>query len=293
MFKMSICGGALFLAGVVGLACSSSGLKSRAGDGGVASGGQAGSTISSGTTGGTAAYGGTMAQGGRTASGGSTATGGNGGTGATGGASSSCGVSCLDSSGTIATTAKTCTLASDCKQAVQPTCCGYVSVVGLSNSSSCTFTFSMFSCGNLGCASSTYQQAEDGKNTAQGGTIGVQCVSGQCMTFVMAGGVDAAIDANVNTAAPSCFIAASHYDQSCSADLDCVRVDFGNYCQWLCRCGGDAINRASLSQFNADIAMTPLGQGCISGACSCGVLFGPCCRGGQCTAGTACETDGE
>jgi len=48
MFKMGVV--ALLVAGLMGLACSSSGLKSRAGDG--AAGGQAGSTISSGTTGG-------------------------------------------------------------------------------------------------------------------------------------------------------------------------------------------------------------------------------------------------
>jgi cysteine-rich repeat protein len=43
---------ALFVSGLVGLACSNSGLKGRAGDGAAASGGQAGSTISNGTTGG-------------------------------------------------------------------------------------------------------------------------------------------------------------------------------------------------------------------------------------------------
>ena len=89
----------------------------------------------------------------------------------------------------------------------------------------------------------------------------------------------------------ACLIAASDYDQSCSADSDCVRVDFGNYCNWLCRCGGDAINRASLNQFTADIAMTPLGQGRIPGVCSCGYIFGPCCRKGQCTTGGACGID--
>ena len=193
VFKMSTCGVGLLLAGLVGLACSSSGLKSKAGDGGVASGGQAGSTISSVTTGGTAASGGTTAQGGSTVSGGITGQGGNGGTTGTGGASSSGGVSCLDSSGTIATTAKTCTLASDCKQAVWPTCCGAISEVGLAKSSSCTFP--PVSCGNLGCSGFTYQLAEDGNNTAQGGTIGLECVSGQCKTVVMFGGVDAAADA--------------------------------------------------------------------------------------------------
>ena len=129
------------------------------------------------------------------AGGSTTATGGNVGIAGAGGASSSSsGNSCYDSSGTIATTAKTCTLASDCKQVVQPTCCGAISEVGLAKSSLCTFP--VLSCGNLGCASFDYQQAEDGKNTTQGGSIGLECVSGQCKTFVMAGGVDAGADAN-------------------------------------------------------------------------------------------------
>jgi hypothetical protein len=88
--------------------------------------------------------------------------------------------------------------------------------------------------------------------------------------------------------APACIVDASQHDQSCSADSDCVRVDFGNYCQWLCRCGDAAINRNSLRQFNADIAMTPLAQGLVPGVCSCGYIFGPCCRGGQCVTGPAC-----
>jgi hypothetical protein len=52
MFKMPGTVTALLVAGMMGLACSSSGLKSRAGDAGAASGGQAGSAIISGTTGG-------------------------------------------------------------------------------------------------------------------------------------------------------------------------------------------------------------------------------------------------
>jgi hypothetical protein len=127
---------------------------------------------------------------------GSTGHGGNGGIAGAGGASSSSsGVSCLDSSGTIATTAKTCTLPSDCRQVVQPTCCGAISDVGMAKSSSCTFPTP--SCENFACPIYLYppEQAEDGKDAAQGGSIGVECVSGQCMTFVMAGGPDAGADA--------------------------------------------------------------------------------------------------
>lgn len=92
-------------------------------------------------------------------------------------------------------------------------------------------------------------------------------------------------------ASPICLVDSSNYDQSCSADSDCVRADFGNYCQWLCRCGEDAINRASLARFNADVAMTPLGQGRVPGVCSCGYIVDPCCRGGQCITGSACTMD--
>jgi len=100
------------------------------------------------------------------------------------------------------------------------------------------------------------------------------------------------VDACAVSAVSNCLISASHYDQSCSADSDCVRVDFGNYCDFLCRCGGDAINRASLNQFMGDIAMTPLEQGCISGTgCGCGAVLGPCCRGGQCATGPACKAE--
>lgn len=60
-FKMPTVVAAILLAGLVGMACSSSGLKRSAGDAEAASGGQAGSTISSGTTGGT---GGTIGSGG-------------------------------------------------------------------------------------------------------------------------------------------------------------------------------------------------------------------------------------
>jgi len=61
MFKVSTAIVALLLAGLMGLACSNSGLRSNAHDGEAASGGQAGSTISNGTTEGT---GGTIGPGG-------------------------------------------------------------------------------------------------------------------------------------------------------------------------------------------------------------------------------------
>ena len=95
MFKMPTAVAAALVAGLmVGPACSSSGLKSRAGDAGAGSGGQAGSSIRSGTPGGTggtsglagistsATDGGTIGPGGA----GGTSIGGTGGTASPGGA---------------------------------------------------------------------------------------------------------------------------------------------------------------------------------------------------------------
>ena len=105
------------------------------------------------------------------------------------------GASCNDSTGAIATAAKACALASDCQQAIEPTCCGPVMEVGLAKPSSCTFTD--LSCPtNASCPAyiGMPEQAEDGKNTVRGGSVGLACVSGQCMTFVIAGSLDAGTD---------------------------------------------------------------------------------------------------
>jgi hypothetical protein len=103
-----------------------------------------------------------------------------------------------------------------------------------------------------------------------------------------------AFDANDHDGA-LCSITRSNYDESCSSDSDCLRiadnipVDFGNYCEFLCRCGGDAINRVSASKFAADVMSTPLGAGALDGGCSCGGGGpAPCCRQGQCVSGGAC-----
>jgi hypothetical protein len=115
------------------------------------------------------------------------------------------------------------------------------------------------------------------------------------------GGVDAsrASDAGATPDGPSgtaCSIDPSNYDESCSSDSDCVNmagnipVDFGNYCQFLCRCGGDAINRTSVGQFMTDVLNTPLGSGAFLGmGCGCGYSGPSCCREGRCAVGATCE----
>ena len=103
MFKISTVAVALFVAALMGPACSSSGFKSRAGDAEAAGGGQAGSTISSGTPGGT---GGTSGPGGISTSatdGGTIGPGGAGGasTGGTGGPAGPGGAGTRGTGGTI------------------------------------------------------------------------------------------------------------------------------------------------------------------------------------------------
>jgi hypothetical protein len=92
--------------------------------------------------------------------------------------------------------------------------------------------------------------------------------------------------------AGSCFIKASNYDQSCSVDSDCTGVagkfpiQSGNYCQTICLCGGDSINKKAIAQYVQDVSMTPAGAGAVSSLCFCGMIAQPCCKNGTCT--TSC-----
>jgi|HubBroStandDraft_4_1064222.scaffolds.fasta_scaffold308429_1 hypothetical protein len=101
-----------------------------------------------------------------------------------------------------------------------------------------------------------------------------------------------------DTGASGCFISASNYDQSCSVDSDCIGfidgfetslgpgglpVQSANYCQAICICGGDAINKNAVAQYEADVAKTPLGSGALQPLCAgCPFSTPPCCQGGQC-----------
>jgi hypothetical protein len=88
-----------------------------------------------------------------------------------------------------------------------------------------------------------------------------------------------------------CNIEASDYNQSCSVDSDCVGtagrfpVQFGNYCQEECICGGDAINKTSVAQYVHDVSMTALAKKLV--ACFCPFEPGPCCTDNRCTT-TSC-----
>lgn len=92
------------------------------------------------------------------------------------------------------------------------------------------------------------------------------------------------VGADAETDSASCMILASHYDQSCSEDSDCVEVSAGDYCSSSCLCGGSAIRVSAEPAFSADVAKTPLGSGAIpGGGCPCAAKFGPCCRQGTCS----------
>jgi hypothetical protein len=79
-----------------------------------------------------------------------------------------------------------------------------------------------------------------------------------------------------DTASCSVFDGSS-YDQSCTADSDCVAVRDPRVC-----CGGQAINVTARAQYMA--AVSSEGTGCFSGpgcTVSCGVAL-PCCISGRC-----------
>jgi hypothetical protein len=223
------------------------------------------------------------------ASGGSTATGGKGGTAGAGGASSSgSSASCIGANGDIAATAKTCVLAGDCKQVVFPTCCGPISQVGLAKSSSCNFPIP--SCNGLGCPKYTYSEAEDGKNTNEGGTIGLQCVNGQCRTFVVTVGADAGTDAGPCPAGkiwcPDCTPGTgSCYSGGCPGNA-CPLPDAGTTDAPSGGCDQATTQAACDSRVDChSVFVDP-------GSCGC-AMAGCCARFNRCAAGARADCSGQ
>jgi hypothetical protein len=93
----------------------------------------------------------------------------------------------------------------------------------------------------------------------------------------------------------NCTISASSYDQSCNVDSDCVgmadryAVQFGNYCQSACMCGGDAINKTSVAQYVQDV--TPL-TASMAGCFCPSVNTDACCENNRCTTSCPQGVDG-
>ena len=90
-------------------------------------------------------------------------------------------------------------------------------------------------------------------------------------------------------AGPCDDIKASNYDQSCTADTDCVAVYEGSSCA-LCVLicpGGAAISMGALAQYMSDIANTTANVSTNRLACSgdCGVTPLPRCVAGRCESG--------
>jgi hypothetical protein len=86
----------------------------------------------------------------------------------------------------------------------------------------------------------------------------------------------------------------SNYDTSCKADSDCMAIFTGDAC-YPCGvgCPTDAINKAALSQYMADIEKTKGWADLQDGArCDC-PLFNPhpCCVDGACATDDACSSN--
>lgn len=91
-------------------------------------------------------------------------------------------------------------------------------------------------------------------------------------------------DANIET------ISASTYDQSCTTAADCVGVGEGNACYpCVLACPTAAINAASKSSYDTDVAKTSGAARRGSVTCHCPALFAPCCIQGKCHADVACS----
>jgi hypothetical protein len=78
-------------------------------------------------------------------------------------------------------------------------------------------------------------------------------------------------------------ILATNYDQTCTADSDCIAEGFGDPCECL-SCVNAAINQKSEPQYRADRARTP------NVICFC--AFGPaaaCCVHGMCQLAYQCS----
>jgi hypothetical protein len=86
------------------------------------------------------------------------------------------------------------------------------------------------------------------------------------------------------------LIEASNYDQTCTADSDCVAVGEGNFCyagSLNCQ-NSAAINKSAYAQYEADIAKTR-GASCFAPD-NCTLQFGPCCQSGTCQMGSQCPS---
>ena len=93
-----------------------------------------------------------------------------------------------------------------------------------------------------------------------------------------------ALDGTTTNTGPSCSMSASQYDNSCKVDSDCVAVPSGDPCVASCAsiCSTAALNVRVASQYLADFrALVPGGNDTVVCFCPC-LAAQPCCRQGVC-----------
>jgi hypothetical protein len=73
-------------------------------------------------------------------------------------------------------------------------------------------------------------------------------------------------------------IEASHYDQSCATDTDCLAVYQGSLCS-NCFCPNAAISQTALPAYQSNFAAS----GPHPGICDCPLIHSPVCSAGACT----------
>jgi hypothetical protein len=159
----------------------------------------------------------------------------------------------------------------------------------------------------MSCGGQTRLEAR-GADAAIPTEAGVSGVETGANGFDAGSGLDApegsSVDDHVDGA--GCYISAANYDQSCSVDSDCVAViqgaeggveafglvvQSGNYCQPICMCGGEAINKSAAAQYLADVSETPLGSGAIKPLLPCmcpQIPNAACCSDGGCVPAAGC-----
>jgi hypothetical protein len=96
-------------------------------------------------------------------------------------------------------------------------------------------------------------------------------------------GPPAALDAQDARSAGCTVVQASHFNQSCSTDSDCVMVPEVTVCPATrCSlCASASVNRSAFAQLQADIA-DDMASVPTSATCSCPPVGIPCCRSGRC-----------
>ena len=267
MFKMSMCGAALLLAGLVacsnqsdlnlgggstsggqgisGTGGSTSGNQGISGSGGSSSGGQGTSGIGGGSIGGQ----GTLGSGGRSSVG-------------------------------QATGPKDCEEAGGICQPNPDTCLGGLGVV---TEYSCGLS-GTFCCLPVSSPPIPLPGGAGGGSEPVGGSLGSGGSGGTAFGTTSSGGMVAGSgDAGATTdTALSCSLSASQYDNSCTVDSDCVGVPPGDPCAGNCLsvCPTAALNVRSASQYLTDLGAVMSAHNEPSGVCGCPAFGTPsCCRG--------------